>query len=141
MRVCLLSSGICCLSAFALIKVGIPRVYAVLLLLPGLLGVVSAIWFAIDILVKRPIEKVSLGDCLQIWPSRAKYSIDEVTQLELVASPEQEYAAMLRDAQLTVRSGWQFQAIRLTLDAADATSLTTWAKEHGIPVVGTELVR
>src|SRR5262245_41035049 len=82
MRVCLLSSGICCLLAILIIKIGVPRHFAVLLLLPALLGVFGAIWFAIDLLLKRPIEKVLLGEHMQLWPSRTTYLAHDVSQIE-----------------------------------------------------------
>jgi hypothetical protein len=126
MRVCLLSAGICCLLAILIIKIGVPRHFAVLLLLPALLGVVGAIWFALDLLVKRPIEKVLLGESMQLWPSRTTYSVHDVSQIE--------FAADGRGAEITVRSQWNFRWIKLILDPEDAARLAGWAKEHGIPI-------
>jgi hypothetical protein len=126
MRVCLLSSGICCLLAIALIKIGVPRHFAVLLLLPALLGVFGAIWFAIDLLVKRPIEKVLLGESMQLWPSRTTYSVHDVSQIEFVGNS--------LAAQITVRSQWNYGSINLVLDARDTARLADWAKEKGIPI-------
>src|SRR5262245_23998987 len=107
MRVCLLSAGICCLLAILLLKIGVPRHFAVLLLLPALLGVFGAIWFAIDLILKRPIDKVLLGDSMQLWPSRTTYSVHDVSQID--------FAGDGHAAQITVRSQWNFQSIKLVL--------------------------
>lgn len=126
MRVCLLSSGICCLLAILIIKIGVPRHFAVLLLLPALVGVFGAIWFAIDLLIKRPIEKVLLGESMQLWPSRATYPAHDVSQIE--------FSADGHAVQITVRSQWNFRLIKLVLDARDMGRLAEWAREKGIPV-------
>ena len=71
---------------------GVPRQIAVLLLLPALLGVLVRFGSQLIILVHRPIEKVLLGDCLQLWPSRTKYTVHEVAQIEFVTGSVQDYA-------------------------------------------------
>jgi len=139
----MLSSGICCLLAIAFIKLGVPRQISVLLLIPALLGVLAAVWFAIDLLVKRPVDKVLLGDGMQLWPSRAKYSIHEVSQIEFVTGPVQDYAEIdsldnNRETQITVQTRSGYRSIRLSFDPSDAARLTEWARENGIPIVGAE---
>lgn len=146
MRVCMLSAGICCLLAMAFIKMGVPRQLSVLLLLPALLGILGAVWFAIDVVVKRPVDKVLLGDSLQIWPSRTKYSVQDVSQIEFISDVAQDYDEVCltdsnHDVQLTIRSQWKNREIGLVVDKADSACLTEWANEHGIPVVGAELSR
>lgn len=133
MRVCLLSAGICCLLAILLIKIGVPRQFAVLLLLPALLGVFGAIWFAIDLLFKRPIDKVLLGDSMQLWPGRTTFASHDVSQIE--------FAAGGRAARITVRSQWNFRSINLVLDDTDTVRLVDWAKEKGVPIGVTEELR
>ena len=143
MRLCLLSSGICCLLAIAFIKMGIPRQISVLMLLPALLGILGAIWFAIDHIVHRPIEKVMLGDHLRFWPSRTKYRTQEVSQIEFISSVIQDYAEPgtlddNRETQITVQTPSGYRSFRLMFDPADASRLTEWARDHGIPIVGAE---
>jgi hypothetical protein len=146
MRLCFLSAGICCLLAIVFIRLGVPRQIAVLLLLPALLGVLGAIWFAIDLLVNRPIDKILLGDRLQLWPSRAQYTVHEVSQIEFVAGPEQDYAeiatlANTRATLLTVQARSGFRSIGLRIDAPDAAILSAWARENGVPLVGADHAR
>jgi hypothetical protein len=143
MRLSLLSSGICCLLAILFIKAGVPRQIAVLLLIPALLGVLGAIWFAVDLLVKRPIEKILLGESLQVWPSRTTYSALDIAHLEFVSRPDRDDSETCalgddREVRMTVRSRWNYVSIGLILDPADVTHLTNWATEKGIPIVGAD---
>jgi hypothetical protein len=125
---------------------GVPRQLSVLMLLPALLGILGAIWFAIDLIVHRPVEKVVVGEWLQLWPSRAKFMVHEVSQIEFVTTVVQDYAepGVLdnnRETQITVQTRSGYRSIQLSFDPADASRLTEWARDNGIPIVGAERER
>ena len=143
MRICILCSFASCCAAIALMKIGAPREFALLMLAPVLLGLVGSFSIACFLLMNRPIDKVLLGEALETRPRQLRWAIDDIQQVQFVSSPEEDYRewdhqAHARDARIILRRIQGFRTISLLLSHADASRLREWARQHEIQVGAAE---
>jgi len=143
MRLCLLAAGISCVLALVASTYGIPPNVLVLLAAPACVGTLVAVVLAIAIMANRPIEKVSLGRWLEIWPSKWRYELGDVSQIEFVSNPEEDYAEMnvtrpLREVRIELRRGTGRRLLNLVVSASDAARLSEWAARNEIPLIGAD---
>jgi len=143
MRFCLLAAGICCLTAVGGASAGVAGDALLLLAAPAIVSTAATMVFAIAVMVCPPIQIVRLGETLQVITDRTRYELPDVSEVQFVTGPEQDYAETNADdpiREVRIRGRGQFgpRQIHLTLGSADAARLSAWARDRDIRVIGAD---
>lgn len=143
MRVCLLCAGISCLTAVVGSSFGVSGDVLLLLATPAIVTTAATVVFAVAVMVCPPIQIVRLGETLTVVTDRTRYELADVSDIQFVTGPEQDYAETtthdpIREVLIKGRGQFGPRQIHLTLGSADASRLTIWATEKEIRVAGAD---
>jgi hypothetical protein len=143
MRVCLLCAGIGCLVAVVGSYAGVSTDALLVLAAPAIVATAATVVFAVAVMVCPPIQIVRLGESLEVITDRSRYQLADVSEIQFLSGPEQDYAETTTDdpiREVLIKGRGQFgpRQIHLTLGSADATRLSAWATEKGIRVIGAD---
>jgi hypothetical protein len=143
MRVCLLCAGISCLTAVVGSYSGVSGDVLLVLATPAVVTTAATIVFAVAVMVCPPIQIVRLGESFEVITDRSRYQLADVSEIQFVTGPEQDYAETNTDdpiREVFIKGRGQFgpRQIHLTLGSADASRLTIWATEKEIRVAGAD---
>ena len=143
MRLCLLAAGISCLVAVVGSFAGASTDMVLMLAAPAIAATAATIVFAVAVMVCPPIQIVRLGESLEVITDRTRYALPDVSEIQFVSGPEQDYAETNTDdpiREVRIRGRGQFgpRQIHLTLGSADASRLSAWARDKDIRVIGAD---
>jgi hypothetical protein len=143
MRVCLLCAGIGCLIAVVGAGAGVSGDVLLVLATPAVVSTAATMVFAVAVMVCPPIQIVRLGESFEVITDRSRYQLADVSEIQFVSGPEQDYAETNTDdpiREVLIKGRGQFgpRQIHLTLGSADASRLTIWATEKEIRVAGAD---
>ena len=143
MRVCLLCAGISCLVAVVGSSFGVSGDVLLVLATPAIVSTAGTVVFAVAVMVCPPIQIVRLGESLWVVTDRSRYQLADVSEIQFVSGPEQDYAETttddpIREVRIEGRGQFGPRQIHLTLGSADALRLSAWARAKDIRVIGAD---
>lgn len=142
MRVCIVGCLWSCAVALLFLR-GIPGILMLLM------GLATFGWFAVGFgvaiysLFNRPVDKLALGDVLEIWPGKKRFAVRDIQRIELVAGPEEDFGEPdsvgdSQAVQIIARGSRFVYRLRLVLNKMDTARLREWMQEKGMQTFGTD---
>lgn len=143
LRVCLMGSLACCAMTLIFQMAGVPGVLTLLMTIPMLGGFAGAFCIAVYSLIVRPVDKLALGDNLEIWPSKKRFTIGDIEGVEFVSRPEEDFGELdtvadSQAVQIIARGRHFVYRLRLVLNKMDTARLREWMHEKGMQAFGTD---
>jgi hypothetical protein len=94
--------------------------------------------FGLLLLKLRPVERIKLGDDIQVWPGSKRYAPDVIKQISFEPDPKEDYRDLAlpirhREVRIDLRPRGSF---RLLVSIGDAQRIREWAVTKGAAVVG-----
>jgi hypothetical protein len=141
MRICILCSVAGCGGAALLRAVNAPYIFTLVMAFPIFGGFGAAFAIAVYSVLNRPIDKLLLGDGLEIWPGKTRFAIAEIQRVEFVTSLEEDFddnasGQSTHVVEITVVASDSVHRIGVTLNTRDVLRLADWLKENRIRGAG-----
>jgi hypothetical protein len=146
MRIGILCSLIGCAGAVMLRMVNAPYIFTLVMAVPIFGGFAAAFGIALYSVLNRPVDKLLLGNALEIWPGKARYAIAEIQRVEFVTGAEEDYeeeasGEAAHVVEITAGGPNSVRRIVVTLNTRDVIRLGDWLAENKICQTGGDIAR
>jgi hypothetical protein len=143
MRVCIVGTVTSCVAAILFPIASARGIFMLLMAIPMFGWFAAGFCIAIYSLINRPVDKLLLGDVLEIWPGKKRFAIENIRRVDFISGPEEDFGELdtVADGQAVqiIARGRNFVSrLRLVLNKLDTGRLREWMTEKGISTNGRE---
>jgi hypothetical protein len=141
MRACILGTAGSCAAALLIPMASAPWTFFMLMAISMVGTFTAGFCIAVYSVFSPAVDKLVLGDVLEIWPGWVRFAIEDIRQIEFVSGPEEDFGEMgtvseSQTVQIVARRRVSVCRLRVALSSFDLGRLREWMVDKGIATNG-----